>query len=221
MIAVDRRAFVGMSAGGLSALCLPQPVLAAAQGVTGSLPSFLPTVLSVDCASRHNFRTFRQNSKLMALTGVVSMSFVRGRQGSYQAGNLFLFPWLKPKGKGATLPAVMPVNAVQYVDATLIPDATLPPDEYFCRCVLQAPFTSFIGFQVDEAYAAPDAKWDWLSNTDKLADGKAVGIDWTSCNLNQPWFDGSHWIPGTSTCGGAAWRKLIVAGLHQAATATC
>jgi hypothetical protein len=29
---------------------------------------------------------------------MVSMSYVQGGIGSYNAGNLFLFPWLKPSG---------------------------------------------------------------------------------------------------------------------------
>ena len=36
-----------------------------------------------------------------------------------------------------------------------------------------------------------------------------------------PWFGGSHWIPGTDTCHGDAWRSLVVAGLKQASVAAC
>jgi hypothetical protein len=64
------------------------------------------------------------------------------------AGNLFLFPWLKPKGKGKSFPPVMPANNVQVLCSKPIPDATLPLDEYFLRYVLQAPWTTFIGFQI-------------------------------------------------------------------------
>src|SRR5215510_7753463 len=90
MVEFNRRKIVGMSAGGLTALCLPSRVLAAAQCVTGPLPGFLPNSLTVDCASRRNFQTFRQNSAYLGLAGVVSMSAVRTKQGSFQAGNLFL-----------------------------------------------------------------------------------------------------------------------------------
>ena len=114
MIAMDSRAFVGMTAGTLSAVCTPESVFAAAQCVTGGLPGFLPTMLTVDCASKQNFRTFRQNPKLLGLAGVVSMSFVRGRQGDYPAGNLFLFPWVKPKVQGKSLAAAVPLNGVHY-----------------------------------------------------------------------------------------------------------
>lgn len=218
---LDRRAFVGMSLGGVSALCLAPSLAAAAQCVTGGLPGFLPNSLTVDCASKRNFQAFRRNPDYLGLAGAVSMSFVRGKFGSYPAGNLFLFPWLKPKGQGRPLPALMPTNATQVVNAAPIPDATLPLDEYFCRFVLQAPWTSFIGFQVDQPYGRADAGRDWFSNVDKLADGSGVGIEWTSANLNNPWFGGSHWIPNTDACGGNAWRAVIIAGLNQASVGAC
>lgn len=224
MAELDRRTFVGLSVAGLSTIALPSALHAQtrpAQCVTGSLPSFLPTMLSVDCASKRNFQLFRRSSDYLGLTGVVSMSFVRGSQGSYPAGNLFLFPWVKPKGQGRNFSAVMPVNATQWINAGPVPDATLPIDEYFVRFVLKAPWTAFIGFQVDTPYSASDAQRDWFSNVDKLADGQGVGIDWTSHNLNVPWFGGSHWIPNSNTCQGSAWRNLVVAGLKQASVPAC
>src|ERR1700693_1185354 len=221
MAAYSRRTFVSASVAGLCATAMPSALHAAAQCVTGPLPGFLPTWLSVDCASKRNFTTFRRYSDAVGLTGVVSMSFVRGSQGTYPAGNLFLFPWLKPKGQGRDLPAVMPINASQFLNTAPIPDATLPLDEYYLRFVLMAPWTSFIGFQVDVPYDASDVPRDWCSNVDKLGDGKGVGIDWTSHNLNGPWFGGSNWIPGTDACGGKAWRNVVVAGLQQAAVGAC
>ena len=217
----SRRTFVGASVAGLTAIGVPSALHAAAQCVSGPLPGFQPTWLSVDCASKRNFKSFRSNPDAVGLAGVVSMSFVRGGQGSYPAGNLFLFPWLKPKGQGKNFPSVVPTNASQFVTATPIPDATLPLDEYFLRFVLKAPWTAFIGFQVDNPYTASEAKRDWCSNVDKLGDGKGVGIDWTSHNLNGPWFGASTWIPGTDACGGKAWRSLVVAGLAQAAVGAC
>ena len=66
---------------------------------------------------------------------------------------------------------------------------------------------------------------DWRTMAEltvyNLADGKAVGIDWTSNNLNQTWFGGSRFIPKNDTCYGAAWRKLIVDGLMQASSSVC
>lgn len=224
MAELDRRTFVGLSVGGLSTIALPPALHAAttaAQCVTGSLPSFLPSMLSVDCASKRNFQLFRRSQDTLGLTGVVSMTFVKGGQGSYQAGNLFLYPWVKPKGQGRNLSAAKPLNATQWVNAGPVPDATLPIDEYFVRFVLQAPWNAFIGFLVDNPYSASDAQRDWFSNVDKLADGKGVGIDWTSHNLNGPWFGGSHWIPKADDCQGSAWRKLVVAGLQQASVAAC
>jgi hypothetical protein len=116
---------------------------------------------------------------------------------------------------------VRPVNATQFISANPIPDVTLPLDEYFIRLVLHAPWTSFIGFLVDNPYSASDVRPNWRSNVDKLGDGKGVGINWGSHNLNSPWFGGSNFIPATDTCHGKDWRKLIVAGLGQAAIGAC
>jgi hypothetical protein len=230
---LSRRAFVELSLGGAAALCLPQGVSTAQQCDTGGLPAFLPNSLTVDCGSRRNFRAFRQNPDYLGLAGAVSMTFVRGARGSYPAGNLFLFPWIKPKGqalKGRTWPAVVLVNSANSApmsDATLvlnsspIPNATLPLDEYFCRFILQAPWTSFIGFQIDTPVNWWEAQWPWYTNVDKLADGKGIGICWTSHNLNGPWFGGSHWIPDSDACNGSKWRKLITAALEQASVGAC
>jgi hypothetical protein len=216
----SRRKIVGMTVGGLSALCLPRSVIAAPQCVASGASVVLPARLTVDCASKRNFQTFRQYPDLVGLAGAVSMSTVRGKLGTYPAANLFLFPWIKPAGRNKGLPAVAPANATMYVSAAPIPDATLPVDEYFCRLVLQAPPASFIGFQVDSLFTGADATRDWFTNLDKLADGAGVGIDWTSPNLNNPWFGGSRWIP-TDTCDGPTWRKLIADGLQQASVPAC
>src|ERR1700716_3916699 len=148
---VDRRAFLGMSVGAVS--MLRHPLSAAAQTpacVPGGMAQFLPVRLNVDCASRRNFQLFRKNTGDVGLAGVVSMSFVRGKVGSYDAGSMIVFPWLKPKGKSReALPAVVPVNSVQFMSAAPIPDATLPLDEYVCNFLLQEPSAMFIGFQVD------------------------------------------------------------------------
>lgn len=221
MSGFDRRAFLGMSVGGLS--MLPQAVAAQTACVSGSLPSFLPVRLTVDCASRGNFQLFRKNTDYLGLAGAVSMTWVRGRYGSYEAGSMFLFPWLKRKGQDLrqTWPAALPVNSIQIMSSGPIPDATLPVDEYFCSFRLQAPTAMFIGFQVDVPYSPLEGRFDWFSNVDKLADGKGVGIDWTSSNLNHPWFGGSRFIPKKDQCNGLAWRKLIVDGLNQAAAGQC
>jgi len=227
MAQYSRRAFVGASIAGLATIGIPSTLRAATspqpatQCVTGPLPGFEPTLLSVDCASRRNFRSFRRYPDDLGLVGVVSMSFVRTGQRTYPAGNLFLFPWCKPEGHGKNLPAVVPLNASQFINYTPIPDATLPLDEYFLRIVLQVPWTSFIGFLVDNPYSASEAPRDWCSNVDNLGDGKGVGIDWTSHNLNAPWFRGSNWIPDSDACGGKAWRKVVIAGIGEAAVGAC
>jgi hypothetical protein len=222
MSGVDRRAFLGMSVGAVS--LLRNPPSAAAQTpacVPLGMAQFLPVRLNVDCASRQNFQLFRKNTDDVGLAGVVSMSFVRGKYGSYDAGSMIVFPWSKPKGRSReTLPAVMPVNSTQFMSSAPIPDATLPLDEYLCNYRLQAPTAMFIGFQVDVPHSQIEARFDWFTNV-KLADRKGVGIDWTSSNLNHPWFGGSRFIPNKDTCNGPAWRKLIVDGLMQASTGLC
>ena len=219
MVQTNRRAFVGASAAALSTIALPSTLHAAVQCVTGPLPAFQPTWLTVDCASKRNFHYFRRYPDALGLAGVVSMSAVRGSRGAYSAGNLFLFPWCKKQN--GNFPAVVPLNASQFISASPIPDGTLPVDEYFLRLVLKAPWTSFIGFQVDKPYSVSDARRDWLTNVDNVGDGHGVGINWGSDNLNAPWFGGSNWIPSTDTCGGKEWRKLIVTGLGQAAVGAC
>ena len=222
MRGLDRRAFLGMSVGAVS--MLRHPLSAAAQTpacVPGGMAQFLPVRLNIDCASRRNFQLFRKNTDDVGLAGVVSMSFVRGKIGSYDAGSMMVFPWLKPKGKNLeALPAVVPINSSQFMSSGPIPDATLPLDEYVCNFRLQAPSATFIGFQVDAPYSQLEAGFDWFTNV-KLADGKGVGIDWTSSNLNHSWFGGSRFIPNKDSCNGAAWRKLIVDGLTQASSGLC
>src|SRR5882757_10651963 len=108
MTGFGRRAFLGMSVGAVS--MLRHPLSAAAQTpacVPGGMAQFLPQRLNVDCASRQNFQLFRKNTADVGLAGVVSMSFVRGKFGSYDAGSMMVFPWLKPKSKnGPELPAM-------------------------------------------------------------------------------------------------------------------
>jgi hypothetical protein len=197
-----------MAAG--AAAMLPARAIAA-PCVSGPLPAFLPTMLTVDCASRRNFQLFRQNSGHLGLAGAVNMTFVRGKLGSYEAGNLFLFPWLKPKGQamGAAKVwnSVVPTSATAFRAASPIPGSTLPLDEYFCNFVLQAaPLSAFIGFAVDVPYAKLEAKLGLYSNIDKLADGKPVG---------------DRQIPATAACNGNAWRQLIANGLNLASRLAC
>jgi hypothetical protein len=218
-----RRAFIGASL--VTAATLRQSVsaIAAPQCVTGALPGFLPNRLTVDCASRMNFQLFRKNPNQLGLAGAVSMTFVRGEQGSYSAGSLFLFPWLKPKGRGQSVvwPSVVPKDAMQFVQASPIPNNYMPLGEYFCRSVLRAPTSNFIGFELDAPFDKGRAKLPWVTNVAKLADGGPIGINWTSSNLNPIWFGGNSCIPNTDACNGSAWRKVIVDGLHQVSIGAC
>jgi hypothetical protein len=220
MIGWSRRAFLSISVGAVPMLRHPLPAAAQTPAcVPGGMASFLPVRLTVDCASRRNFLLFRKYPNDLGLAGIVSMTFARGTLGSYDAGSMIVFPWTKPKGASRTGSAV-PTNKTQFVAAAPVPDGTLPLDEYICNYRLQVPSTVFIGFQVDAPYSQLEATFDWFTNV-KLADGKSVGIDWTSSNLNNPWFGGSRYIPVDGTCNGAAWRKLIVDGLTQVSTGLC
>ena len=226
MSGLSRRKFVAMSVSGASVLCCSPAALAATeQCVSSGLPDFQPNSLTVDCASRRNFQAFRQNPDYLGLVGVVNMSFVRGGLGTYQAGNLFLFPWLKPKGQalGArrTWPAVLPVNPMLYVNSAPIPNANFPLDEYYCRVLLKAPWSYFIGFQLDKPLSTSDARFAWFTNVDKLADGQGVGICWAGGNLNAAWFAGSSWIPNTNVCNGKAWRHMIITAINHASVGAC
>jgi hypothetical protein len=219
----SRRAFIGASLVGVATLRQSVSAFAAPRCVTGSLPDFLPSRLTVDCASRMNFRLFRKNPTFLGLAGVVSMTFVRGQQGSYGAGNLFLFPWLKPKGRAQKIiwPSVAPTDATKFVQASPIPNGYLPLGDYLCSSVLKAPSSNFIGFELDAPFEEGREKLVWVTNVDKLADGGPVGINWTSANLNNAWFGGNSCIPNTDTCNGKAWRKVIVDGLNQASVGAC
>jgi len=270
----SRRSFVEASMASVAALCWPRLAAAQEAQCQASGPqAFLPERLTVDCASRQNFQTFRKYSDYLGLAGVVNMTFVQASLGSFNAGNLFLFPWLKPAGQklereqNKSFPAAMPLGSMFTKSGAPIPGASLPPDEYFCRLVLQAPYMSFIGFGVDVPFSTSDwrspasavgntstlvrpapgrtaqppqlrsatvvtrvssqptisapAADTWFSNVGKLADGEGVGIDWTSSNLNHPWFGGSPSIPNTAACNGQAWRQLITNALYQASSSSC
>jgi len=221
---VSRRAFL---AGSASALAASTGIASAAtpQCNAPGLPSAAPpNRLLVDCASRRNFRLFRQNPDYVGLAGLVSLNFVQGKPGSYPAGTMMLFPWLKPKGvalgAARVWPSYVPIgnNQMQLADAIRV--QTLPADDYFCRVVLNAPWSNFIGFVVDAPRAVQPAQ-KWVTNVDKLADGAGIGIDWSSANLNTPWFGGSPWIPAGGHCQGKAWRAVIVDGLNQASIGSC
>jgi hypothetical protein len=224
MSTVSRRAFLAASIGALAA---PGSIARAAvtQCSSPTLPAaVVPNRLLVDCAARRNFRLFRTNPDYVGLTGVVSLNVVQGKLGVYQAGTMMLFPRLKPAGVALGAGKLWPsyittgVSALKQVDA--IRSLTLPADDYFLRLVLQAPWTFFIGFSVDVA-SALQPNQTWASSVKKLADGKGVNIDWSSTNLNAPWFAGSRWIPAGKECKGGLWRDVIVDGVSQASVGAC
>ena len=222
---ITRRGFTGLSLAGVAAIGLPRHQVLAAQCAAGGMPALVPNRLAVGCASRQNFRLFRQYSSYVGLAGVVSMIDAAGPGGSYRAGSLYLFPWLKPKGlalRTAPLRAALPTGtASSTTTAKPIPGSVLPQDEYLCRFVLRAPWRNFIGFTVDTPLTGVKSQPAWYTDIPKLADGQAVGIDWTSSNLNAAWFGGSSTIPDQDFCNGNAWRALIADGLNQVSVDAC
>jgi hypothetical protein len=212
-----RRGLIVGSAAGAVALA-GGPTVAFAAPVCPS--SYVPSRLTVDCASRRNFAAFRQHFPHVGLAAVVSTTAVAGAFGKYAAGNLFLFPCLKPKSQGLGVQAYLPVTPTSFRAASPAPWGA-PRDEYLCRGVLRAPASAFIGVEIDAPFDAGRATTVRFTNIDALADGKPVGINWTSSNLNHPYFAGSRMIPATSLCNGAAWRKLIIDGLQQASAGVC
>ncbi|MEJ0075780.1 MAG: hypothetical protein WDO17_10085 [Alphaproteobacteria bacterium] len=224
MKSLNRRAFLA-SAGAFSLASFPQIAAAQTACVTSGFPPFVPTRLTVDCATRRNFAIYRQNASYMGLAGCVSMTYTKGRYGDYPAGNLFLFPWLNKSGQalGASRNwgSVMPLDLTRTTAAGPIPNWQMPLDEYFLRYRMEAPLANFIGFRVDAPFNKQDARRPWFTNVDKLADGKGIGIAWTSSNLNGPWFAANRWIPNSDDCKGSAWRKLIIDGINQASTGVC
>lgn len=223
MRAVTRRCFAGMSLGGLATVGLPTRVLAAAQCIAGATSS-IPNRLAVDCASRQNFRLFRQYPTYFGLAGVVSMASAEGYWSTYAPGSMLLFPWFKPDGlaqRNVVFNAAFPISATTSSHAQPIPGSTLPQDEYLCRFVLRAPCQDFIGFLVDTPFPVDHTRSGWCSNIAQLADGGGVGVDWTSSNLNRAWFGGSNCVPSTDDCHGDVWRALIADGLNQVATSAC
>ena len=218
---LTRRHFAGMSLGGLAAIGFPTNIYAAPQCAAPPRQSYLPNLLLISCAARQNLKLFRQYSDYLGLAGVVSMTETQGARGTYRAGTLILYPWLKPKGRKLSFTAALPTGLSSATNGKPIPGAALPQDEYLCRFLLQAPWQAFIGFTVDTPMSFEDTMSGWCSNIPKLADGQGVGVDWTSSNLNRGWFGGSTCITKDDACQGAAWRALIADGLSQASTGAC
>lgn len=224
MLELTRRGFAGLSLGGLAAIGVPPRVLAAEQCVAPPMQPYLPNLLLIPCAARQNFALFRRYSDYVGLAGIVSMTNAQLAGGTYRAGTLLLFPWLKPKGqalRSGTLKAALPTDLTSSTSVKPIPGSTLPQDEYLCRFLLKAPWQGFIGFSVDTPLSSDQTRSGWCSNIPKLADGAGVGVDWTSCNLNRAWFGGSNFIPDQAACNGTAWRTLIANGLNQISTSAC
>jgi hypothetical protein len=217
MATVSRRTFVTGSASAAGAFAfLPTTVLAAPQCVS----SYLPARLTVDCASRQNFQIFRQYSAYVGLAGIVSMTAIVSKVGRYPAGNLFLFPCLKVKGRAPVFKAYFPTSTA--ASNTTAPGLWgAPRDEYLCRTVLQAAPASFIGVEIDVPFGTDRASTPRFSNIAGLPDGQPLGINWTSSTLNHRHFAGSRLIPANGVCSGETWRKLIIDGLKLAAGGVC
>ena len=214
---LSRRAFLALSAGGLSALCSHSTALAALRG-EGSL---LPPRQDVDSSNALNLRLFLRNRDTLGLAGVMSTRSVEGALGSYASGTLFLFPFNRG-GSSQNVRAFLPGRDAAgglIATAPMMP-AGLPPDEYYCNYVLKAPRQSFIGFSVDTPHARGEETRPWRTNVDNIGNS-SVSIGWTSSNLNHPWFAGSHWIPDGDVGDGKYWRARIIEGVRQASARAC
>jgi hypothetical protein len=210
---VSRRTFLG----GSGALAFAgQPSLASA--ALECVSAHVPPLLTVDCASRRNYAEFRSHPGKIALVGVVSMTQVKGKFGTYTAGSLLLFPVVKPGAKASGITAVFPTSAKG--SAASSPLSVGHNEESFLAGILVAPMSQFIGFMVDGPFDRGRARTTRFTNG-KLPDGTNIGINWTVSNLNRPWFAGSPTIPQTDQCHGKTWRQRIIEGLKQATVARC
>jgi hypothetical protein len=219
MSTLDRRAFLGVSLGGLAALGNQGTALAALQCASVGVPSHL----TFDCSVGRNLRLFLNNAGAFGLTGLVSMNNVKGALGSYPGGTMFLYPWLKSKNTGRALAAQLH----QYqaflpgpITANPLPNMGVPLDEQFCAYGLQAPAQNFIGFSIDVPRVNHILKLPSYAVVSGVA-GHAVGVEWTSANLNGRWFAGSRSIPAGNVCNGQRWRNMIVDALRVAPTKVC
>ena len=207
MRGLDRRVFLGLSVGGLSALAGPYAIAAVSDAACAAA-----SAAAVDHASALNLATFLQNRDSLALTGLVALRPVEAEQRQYADGSLLLFPF-KRDAVDASAPAFLPGRdaAVPLIATVAMTPGGLPPDEYFCNYVLKAPWNSFISFSIGTPFARGAEKRPWHSNVQ--IGGNTVGIGWTSSNLNHPWFAGSRWIPDRGE--GGRWRAHIVDGLRR------
>jgi hypothetical protein len=210
---LSRRSFIATSVGALALASDPLVAFACSESTSAGLASRL----NVAQSTRRNFRAFVQSEGALGLAGLVSMTTVKGELGTYDANALFLFPWVKANAPTRLPAAYLPVGNEEIAAATPFTPAGIALEEHLCRCVLQTPPESFIGFVIREPVAGYLAHYPWFTNVDDLA-GRSVGIHWTSGNLNPPWFAGSTWIP-PETSYGAYWRRRIVDGLRETSSA--
>jgi hypothetical protein len=206
----SRRSFLAISAGGFCAIHSADTALAAMQ--VGSIES--PVSLRINLANALNFRLFAQNTSTLGLTAVMAMRPVDGGLGSYPSSSLFLFPFSRDAASArelAHLPG--PDAASPLIQTAPMTTLGLPPDEVFCHYVLKAPWQKFISCTLDAPIAREIGTSPWHSNVE--IGGMAIGIRWTSSNLNHPWFAGSRWIPESDD--GQVWRARIIDGVRRAA----
>lgn len=221
-----RRTFLG---GSCALAFAGKESLAYAADSQQCLSSYVPASLTLTCATRKNYETFRDNSERIHLAGLVSLVNFKGQYGQYNAGTLFLFPvlrpaYLQPKAKpGVKLPEIAGLLPRTATDSIVLPplDAGHNEESLVGRLSPEAhALKRFVGFGVD--VAASDGRSRLSRFTEgKLPDGKSIRIEWTVSNLNRSWFAGSPTIPQDQTCDGASWRKLIVEGLKQATSRAC
>ncbi len=208
---LNRRAFFGISVGGLSSLRAQSVAMAA------PLPGAVEFTrrANIDYASALNLDLFLQDTDRRGLVGLLSMTPVHGERGGYDAGALFLFPF-KHAASSREFAAFLPGSsaAAPLVKTAAMTLGGLPPDDYYCSFVLKAPRQGFIAFSVGAPFTSGAQKWPWHTNVDDIR-GRSIGIGWTSSNFNHPWFAGSHWVPDNGS--GKIWRARIIESIRRVA----
>jgi hypothetical protein len=210
---VSRRAFLATAAVGVCTVHGSRPALASSDfGGNQAPPSQIALVNAL------NFSSFARNKDELSLSAVMSMRPIDGKLGSFPSGSLLLFPFSIRASQRSSAAAFLPGQSADNAPIAVAPIATLglPPDEFFCHYVIQATPQSFISCEVGAPIGCDDSRGPWHGNV--AIAGEIVGFRWTSSNLNDRWFEGSHWIPDSDD--GVAWRDRFIEGVRAAVLAS-
>jgi hypothetical protein len=222
MNSMSRRAFIGaMTLGGLPGVSFGRGAFASSQQDLRAVPG----QLSVDYASALNLQIFLEGKAAFDLVGLVSMRPVESEAGKYPFGSLFLFPFKRNVSSPdiqAFFPGQNGRRPLRSIPA--ITSLGIPTDEYLCNYVVKMPAESFISFAAEPPFTNGAENRPWHTNVGNIASrngaGDAIGVSWTSANLNHLWFENSRWIPDTRQANGLLWRSRIIAALRHASAMT-